>query len=56
MIYLYIPEACRIDFLDVYGKDQQEDLSSKEKKVLASIANTVRDEAMAAFRRSKGTK
>lgn len=56
VIYLYIPEACRIDFLDVYGKDQQEDLSSKEKKVLASIANTVRDEAMAAFRRSKGTK
>jgi mRNA-degrading endonuclease RelE of RelBE toxin-antitoxin system len=54
VIYLYTPEASRIDFLDVYGKDEKDDLSAKEKKILAAFARAARDEAIEALRRSGG--
>ena len=54
VIYLYIREACRVDFFDVYGKDEKDDLASKEKRVLADLAKRVRQEAVDAFRRSGG--
>src|SRR5665213_3031193 len=54
VIYLHVPEACRVDFLDVYGKDEKDDLTPKEKKILADLAKKVRREAADAFRLSGG--
>jgi hypothetical protein len=51
VIYLYIPEAFRIDLIDVYGKDEKDDLSAAEKRVLAALAAAARAEAVAAYRR-----
>jgi len=51
---LHIREACRVDFLDVYGKDEKDDLTPKEKKILADLAKKVRREAADAFRLSGG--
>ena len=44
IIYLYIPEYERVLLLDVYDKDDQDNLSAAEKKILASLALTYRDE------------
>jgi len=30
IIYLYIPEAFRIDLIDIYSKDEKDDLSPRE--------------------------
>jgi hypothetical protein len=54
IVYLYIPEASRMDFFDVYDKNEKDDLTPKEKKLLAELAKTVRQEAIDAFRRSGG--
>ena len=56
IIYLYIPEAERIDFFDAYGKDEKDDLTRKEKKLLVELAKHVRQEAIKAFQRSGGAK
>lgn len=56
IIYLYIPQAFRVDFLDVYGKDEKDDLTPKEKKALAELASRIRKEAVEAFKRSGGMK
>lgn len=53
-IYLYVPEAHRVDFIDVYGKDQKDDLTPGEKTQLAELAREVRKEAVEAFNRSGG--
>ena len=49
LIYLYIPEAFRVDFVDVYGKDEKDDLTPQEKKLLAGLAARMRQEAIDAF-------
>lgn len=51
VVYLHIPEASRIDLLAIYGKDEQDDLSPQERKVLASMARLAKAEALAAARR-----
>jgi hypothetical protein len=50
VIYLYLPEQSWVFLLDIYGKDEKDDLSGQEKKVLASLAGRIRD---AASRRSQ---
>ena len=45
VIYLHIPEAERIDLLAIYGKDEKDDLTSDEKRILRSLANEAREEA-----------
>lgn len=45
VIYLHIPEAERIDLLAIYGKDEKDDLSAEEKKVLRALAQQAREEA-----------
>ena len=52
IIYLHTPEASRIDFLDVYGKDEKDDLAPKEKKILRDLTKSVRREALESFRRN----
>ena len=54
IIYLLIPEAFRIDFFDVYGKGEKDDLSQREKKVLAAMVVQVREEAVQAYRLQRG--
>lgn len=44
IIYLHIPDANRIFFVDVYDKDEADDLSPEEKRLLASLAQTYREE------------
>ena len=53
VIYLHIPEAARIDLMTIYGKDEKDDLSEKEKKVLRALALQARAEALEKRRRKK---
>jgi len=43
-----------VDFFDVYDKDEKDDLTPKEKKILAELASAVRQEALDEFRRFGG--
>ncbi|MEX0717342.1 MAG: type II toxin-antitoxin system RelE/ParE family toxin [Planctomycetaceae bacterium] len=54
IIYLHVPEAKRFYMLDIYGKDEKDDLSSDEKKTLRALAQELKKEAKAAFERSQG--
>jgi hypothetical protein len=51
VVYLVIPEASRIDLLAIYGKNEKDDLSPDERKVLAAMARQARMEAVARARR-----
>jgi hypothetical protein len=42
---LYVLEAKRFYMLDVYGKDEKDDLSTAEKKFLSQLADEVRSQA-----------
>ncbi len=44
VIYLHVPDADRILLVDVYDKDEADDLSASEKKILAALAQAYRDE------------
>ncbi|MBI3948274.1 MAG: toxin [Armatimonadetes bacterium] len=52
IIYLDIPEINWIFMLDIYDKDEQDDLSPDEKRQLAALAARLRLEAI---RRNEGT-
>jgi hypothetical protein len=54
VVYLHVPDAYRIDFLDIYDKDEKDDLTPKEKRILAELAKRVRREAIDAFLASGG--
>lgn len=47
VIYLYLPEARRIDLLAAYSKNEKDDLTPQEQKALASLARAARAEARA---------
>ena len=51
VIYLHVPDAARILLLDVYDKDEADDLTPNEKRMLASLAQAYRDEARQAYDR-----
>jgi hypothetical protein len=58
VIYLHVPEADWIFLLDVYGKEEKEDLRPAEKKVLKQLVNQLMAEARQAaarFERKEGT-
>ena len=42
MIYLHIPQIDHFLFIDIYGKNEQEDLSADDKKVLRDFASVAR--------------
>ena len=48
IIYLYVPEAKWFFMLDIYDKDEKEDLSADEKKLLSTLAEELVQEAKAA--------
>lgn len=47
LIYLYVPEARCFYLLDIYGKNEKDDLSAAEKKVLAQLADKLKAQAKA---------
>lgn len=51
VIYLHVPAARRFYLLDVYGKDEKDDLSANEKKALRLLAETLKREVGAAHLR-----
>ena len=56
VIYLYVPEAKWFFMLDIYGKDEQDDLSPAQKKTLAQLVDELKRQALAALRRSSRRK
>ena len=50
-VVLYVLEAKCFFMLDIYGKDEKDDLSTDEKKTLAQIAQELKRQALAALRR-----
>jgi len=54
VIYLHIPEAERIDLLAIYGKDEKDDLTKDEKKILRQLAREAFLEAKRRVRRREG--
>lgn len=51
VIYLHVPEAKRFFMIHLYGKDQKDDLSRTEKRILVSLADVYKRESIAAYRR-----
>lgn len=43
-LYVYLPHVERIHLLYLYGKDEQEDLSPKQKRVLRELGQAIRKE------------
>ena len=57
IVYLHVPEAKRFYMLDIYGKNEKDDLSTEEKKQLRDLAERLKEEAIAAYRKwQKGNK
>ena len=42
--------------LDFYGKDEKDDLSAEERKILAQVVDELKRQAQAALRRSSRSK
>jgi hypothetical protein len=51
VIYLYVPTAKRFYLLDVYDKDEKDDLSAHEKKQLRHLSELLKKEAIASYHR-----
>jgi hypothetical protein len=52
VIYLHVAAAKRFYMIDVYGKNEKDDLLPKEKKQLRLLAEQLKREATAAYERS----
>jgi hypothetical protein len=48
VIYLHVPRASHFYLLDIYGKNEKDDLSSVEKKHLRQLAERLKEEAIRA--------
>lgn len=46
VIYLHIREVQRIDLIAVYSKEERDDLTSEQRKVLKALAEKARTEAL----------
>lgn len=53
VIYLHTPEAARIDLVTVFGKDEKDDLTKDEVRLLCELAHRLREEAKAGAARTK---
>jgi RNA polymerase-interacting CarD/CdnL/TRCF family regulator len=51
VIYPHVPAAERFYMLDIYSKDEKDDLSAGEKKLLRQLADRLKREAIAAHSR-----
>jgi hypothetical protein len=50
VIYLHVAEADVIFLMDIYGKDEQEDLNADQKKILKGFAQSFKAAAILAVR------
>jgi mRNA-degrading endonuclease RelE of RelBE toxin-antitoxin system len=46
VIYMHTPEASRIDMITMFGKDEADDLSKKELRLVCEFARDLRDELL----------
>ena len=53
VIYLYVPEAKWFFMLDIYDKDEQEDLTADEKRTLSNLATELKRQAKSSVERHK---
>ncbi len=53
IIYLSIPEADQFLMLDVYGKNEKDDLSAADKKELRELARAYRRQVVDAIRKAR---
>ena len=53
VLYLHIPESNWFYLLDAYGKNEREDLSAEQKKILAKLADEFRAQAKTRRARQK---
>jgi hypothetical protein len=44
---MYTPQAARVDLITVYSKDEKDDLSPQELKLLCQLARSMRNEIIA---------
>lgn len=51
IIYLHVLEAKRFYMLDIYGKNEKDDLAADEKRQLRILADELKSEAKAAHKR-----
>ena len=56
VIYLYVPEAKWFFMLDIYGKNEKDDLSTAQKKMLSQLVDELKRQALAALHRSSRRK
>ena len=56
VVYFYVPETKWFFMLDIYGKDEQDDLSTAQKKMLTQLVDELKHQARAALRRSSRRK
>ena len=50
VIYLYVPETEWFFMLDIYGKDEKDDLTAAEKRTLSQLVDELRRQAVASLR------
>jgi hypothetical protein len=53
VIYLSIPAAGRIDLVTIYGKDESDDLSAAQRRILRALALQAEREASNVIRRER---
>lgn len=46
LVYLHVPEVCKFYLLDVYDKDEAEDLTNPERQYLAGVAADIKRDAL----------
>lgn len=56
VIYLHVPEAKWFFMLDIYGKNEKDDLSSAEKKWLSQLVHELKQQALESLHRSSRRK
>jgi hypothetical protein len=54
VIYLHTPEAATVDLITVYGKDEKDDLTAQELKILCAAAALRRKQLQEAARKKAG--
>jgi hypothetical protein len=54
IIYLHVPAVDWIFLLDVYDKDEKDDLSKAEKKILRDLAEQFKKQALASAQKRRG--
>ena len=53
VIYFYIPETKWFFLLDIYSKDEKDDLTAAEKKTLSQLTDQLRRQAVSTQRRNQ---